>query len=1050
MTLPASRRFLQMKRYRKILVAAALLLVVLVIAAVVLVPRLIDVERYRPRIEKMASERVGRPVTLGEIRMRILPSPRVRIDDLRVAGGPRDGGEPLAEVAIAEVGVALLPLVSGELRLQGVRLYEPKIRLTREEDGRWSVEDLLERAETSRGEEDGRRVELDEIQVRNGELLLLDASRGPRAKPSALQVRELDADLRDLTRGPPFGLAFEGKLDTGGRIKWKGKVHPREEGLPGAVGSLVIDSLVLQPLAPWLEGTDAAGARGTLSADLDLVAQSRDEVSLDGRIQGTGLVLPGRLDEPSNLSLQLEGSLHPDFTSGRLEKVELELDDLTLSGAVQWQETSAGTKANLSLRSSGLTAPQLAQLVERRGIRLDLGRFGTGPMKVETELEAQLPSDGKAPTYIRGRGGVQDLEVRGEKGATLKTNLRSEFALAVSSDGRSVDASRVVLEVRESRLIARGSSRKTNAGTTFRAELLEDASLATGDLDTLLNLAGVTTPFSLTSPRPLKLTGSVLRTPTGTTRIDGSLEGRELGLRVDRIREPLQVASARITFEHDRADVAIQGGKIGNSDFEGTFKVRGFEKPDVGFALTSKNAELSELLSFLEDDRETGNGTGKNAPKGEDVVEKLTGKGTLKIAHGTFETLEFRDLETTVVLDGYEIGFDPFSLGLYEGTARLAARFDLAADAPQYSLRGRLDDVDVNALLSANTEFRDGLFGTASGRYDLRGRGAGLETVVRALEGSGNLEVKDGRVAKLDMFEKLAEISDLFGEQSLRKLSRKLAREGTEFEELAGNYTVSGGTLSTRDLTLVTPEATITTTGTVTLMHSVLDMSGDVVFSEEMSQAMRDEESVAAKVLWDSRKNRVVLPIVMTGPLESPSVKPQGGGILERYARKEAEREIEKKIGDVLGGVLGGPKKETAPAGGTTTGGADSGGSGSTPSAAPGVEVSSHRLSGNFLKPDLRFEGVFRGRDLAGADLEIQDDRGNRIYQEKDAFPEIAAWYASHSRTDSASISFRKKVDGSRLGGSRSWKVVVTLRDAKGGTASDSFQEGRGLKQLLP
>jgi AsmA protein len=78
-----------MKKVFKWLAIAGGALIVLVITAVILIPQFVDVEKYKPRIEQIVTEKTGRPFKLGgEIDLSVFPWVGVRLTDLRLGNPP--------------------------------------------------------------------------------------------------------------------------------------------------------------------------------------------------------------------------------------------------------------------------------------------------------------------------------------------------------------------------------------------------------------------------------------------------------------------------------------------------------------------------------------------------------------------------------------------------------------------------------------------------------------------------------------------------------------------------------------------------------------------------------------------------------------------------------------------------------------------------------------------------------------------------------------------------------------------------------------------------
>ena len=78
---------------RKILLIAAGILILLAVA-VIFVPPLIDLGAYKGRYLPQVEEALRRKVDVGEIRLRIVPSPAIRVSALQVSDNPAFSKDP--------------------------------------------------------------------------------------------------------------------------------------------------------------------------------------------------------------------------------------------------------------------------------------------------------------------------------------------------------------------------------------------------------------------------------------------------------------------------------------------------------------------------------------------------------------------------------------------------------------------------------------------------------------------------------------------------------------------------------------------------------------------------------------------------------------------------------------------------------------------------------------------------------------------------------------------------------------------------------------------
>lgn len=173
------------QRKRRILLIALAGAVVVALGGLLMLPRLVDVNRYRETIEAAASEALGQPVHLGTIRLSVWPRLALSVDEPTV-GDPEDGeradgrGRQIVRVRRLDVGARLLPLLRGRLEVTGIILHQPEIVLRRHPDGTWNIADLLGAkagppAQTAAPPPAALPIEVEALSIRDARIVLIDA-----------------------------------------------------------------------------------------------------------------------------------------------------------------------------------------------------------------------------------------------------------------------------------------------------------------------------------------------------------------------------------------------------------------------------------------------------------------------------------------------------------------------------------------------------------------------------------------------------------------------------------------------------------------------------------------------------------------------------------------------------------------------------------------------------------------------------------------------------------------------------------------------------------
>ncbi|MEC4891226.1 MAG: AsmA family protein [Nitrospira sp.] len=109
--------------------------VVLLVGLVLLLPFMVDLNKYQDQYRPLIEEALNRKVTLEDIRLTIWPRLGARVAGFMVVEDPAFGAGPFASLASVEVGVKLMPLLSGKVEVEEITLREPLITVTKNKNG---------------------------------------------------------------------------------------------------------------------------------------------------------------------------------------------------------------------------------------------------------------------------------------------------------------------------------------------------------------------------------------------------------------------------------------------------------------------------------------------------------------------------------------------------------------------------------------------------------------------------------------------------------------------------------------------------------------------------------------------------------------------------------------------------------------------------------------------------------------------------------------------------------------------------------------------------
>ena len=111
-------------------------LVVVVIAALLLIPRFVDLQKYKPELEKYVSETTGRPFAIGDkLKLSLFPWAGVYFSDLHMGNTSGFAEKDFLTLKSFEVRVKLLPLISKNIQIKRFVINEPRVSLVKNKDG---------------------------------------------------------------------------------------------------------------------------------------------------------------------------------------------------------------------------------------------------------------------------------------------------------------------------------------------------------------------------------------------------------------------------------------------------------------------------------------------------------------------------------------------------------------------------------------------------------------------------------------------------------------------------------------------------------------------------------------------------------------------------------------------------------------------------------------------------------------------------------------------------------------------------------------------------
>jgi uncharacterized protein involved in outer membrane biogenesis len=255
---------------------------ILLLAVAVSVPLWFKADRFRPMIEKQLSDKLHRPVKLGELGLRVLPMPTLTVASVDIADDPEFGPQPLFSSKSAGIRVHLMPLLKKQVLIDSVSLSDGVLNLKRDKNNKLNLTRLTDAlneaapAGTAPAAAGGGwtvAVEIASLQLRHFIINHEEAGRTPVSVPVELSLSGFGQRSTSMAlKVQQTEISFSGRLD--------GK------GLKGDFSAKPLQFQDLQPLLR-IAGTELpAGltSKGSLSVkgSADLQYDHLDTAVIEG------------------------------------------------------------------------------------------------------------------------------------------------------------------------------------------------------------------------------------------------------------------------------------------------------------------------------------------------------------------------------------------------------------------------------------------------------------------------------------------------------------------------------------------------------------------------------------------------------------------------------------------------------------------------------------------------------------------------------------------------------------------------------------------------
>jgi AsmA protein len=396
-----------MKRILKWIAIVIAILIVLVL----ILPFVINVNTFRPKIESELTNALGRKVSVGNLSLSLW-SGSLAADNISIADDPSFGNTPFVRADALKVGVNLIPLVfSKSLQVRDITLTRPQVSLLRTPAGKWNFSSLgttpsepgarapatpaqpagkapakapeakpspkgnetappaaVEggKSESEQGLEQNLSVE--QLNIRGGQISIADTN----APAKAHVYRNVDLTLKNFSFTSQFPFTLTADLPGGGNAKLDGQGGPinrADTSLTPLEAKISVNQLDLAKsgfLDPSSGIAGLANFAGTIASDGTRARSSGDATAEKLKLSPKGTPAPRPVNLKYSTTYELEkqvGQLTGDVSVVKAVA--------KLNGAYDLRPQTA--VLNLKLNADNMPVDDLATLLPALGVTLPRG-----------------------------------------------------------------------------------------------------------------------------------------------------------------------------------------------------------------------------------------------------------------------------------------------------------------------------------------------------------------------------------------------------------------------------------------------------------------------------------------------------------------------------------------------------------------------------------------------------------------------------------------------------------------------------------------------------
>jgi AsmA protein len=287
----------------------------------------------------------------------------------------------------------------------------------------------------------------------------------------------------------------------------------------------------------------------------------------------------------------------------------------------------------------------------------------------------------------------------------------------------------------------------------------------------------------------------------------------------------------------------------------------------------------------------TGKIAGRNATV--NIASPVINTANLPVALPLKKPVEVKDLRIAAEVKGQDAHLNNLSFQLFDGQVSAQGMLTTGSPAPPFTGKTTIKGLQLGPALQALGSARVLISGTAGADLTVKGQGFSMLDLTRALEGTGHLAVKDGKIEGVNFLQEVVNVLKVAGIVIDNP-------KATAFSTIETDLAIKQGIINVQRLLMDSHDFQATGGGTIGF-DQALNLTVNLNLSQELSQKIATSSPVVKLALKDGR---LALPLTITGTAQAPSY-----GIDMKGLTGKVQEQVREKVKGAVKGLLEGTTK---------------------------------------------------------------------------------------------------------------------------------------------